>query len=64
MDLGFLCPMLIQILGSKKIPISDLLADIINMNDCGYQKIVTKICKRTGYATIIKLYSKHQCNEQ
>ncbi len=47
-DTDFLGPTLMPILGSKKIAISDSLANIkkiyIISSVCGYQILVTKIC--------------------
>ncbi len=44
--MGFLGPMLILILGSKKILISDISADILEYYECGYQVRMAKIRNR------------------
>ncbi len=57
-------PMLIAILGSKKIAISDISANILYIKyfECSYQICGTKTCN--GGRISNKLYPKHQCTEQ
>ncbi len=56
-DREFLEPMQIQILGSKKIPLSDISADIVYIyimaTESGYQILVTKVCNEGRISYIL-----------
>ncbi len=44
--MGFLAPMPMPILASKKIPIFNISANTIMFPKCGYEILLTKICDR------------------
>ncbi len=61
--MGFWWPKPIPILGNKKIPVSNISANILYVIfQCGYQIRVTKICSKGRISD--KLYSENQCTEQ